>query len=41
LFEYLIQIREENYSPETKKAVEISDLMSDDKEMQLFYLFEY
>ncbi|CAK86515.1 unnamed protein product (macronuclear) [Paramecium tetraurelia] len=41
LFEYLIEKREENYHQETKKTVDFQDLINNDKEMQLFYLFEY
>ncbi|CAD8094139.1 unnamed protein product [Paramecium sonneborni] len=41
LFEYLIEKREENYQQETKKTVDFQDLINNDKEMQLFYLFEY
>ncbi|CAD8181445.1 unnamed protein product [Paramecium octaurelia] len=41
LFEYLIEKREENYQQEAKKTVDFQDLINNDKEMQLFYLFEY
>ncbi|CAD8097723.1 unnamed protein product [Paramecium sonneborni] len=41
LFEYLNEKREENYQQETKKTIDFQDLINNDKEMQLFYLFEY